>query len=125
MKKLLFFLILFVNNLYSQEMENISYRFLNPNVVENIHAYRKAFSTADMSSFRYENKVNVIEFQGGLKVELFSAELLKDKKINLDLSKVLMTEQGNQGEYVFLLSRDNRYILRKFTKTEFKTKSIK
>lgn len=116
MKKLIPILILFVSYAYGQEVKKKSYVFLNPSIVENISQYEKAFSTANMSSFRYKNKSNIIEFVSGLKVELFSGETLVNNGITVDFTKLLAESKTNNKEYIFSISNDGSHILRKYLK---------
>lgn len=120
MKKILLVALFVFNFSFSQEIEKISYKFLNPEIVTNINDYKKAFSTADMSSFRYETKNNIIEFKSGLKVELFSVNELKNKNLKLDLQNFRGVDEGSY-DYYFTLSDNKKFILQKFTRTEFKT----
>lgn len=121
MKKLLLLLtLLFCLFSFSQEVEKISYKFLNPEAVTNISDYKLAFSTADMSVFRYESKNNIIVFQSGLKVELFSVNDLKNKNIKLNLQNFKADDKKSSDDYYFTLSTNKKFILQKFTKTEFK-----
>lgn len=121
MRKILFILIITMNYMYGQEVENVSYHFLNPSIVDNIEDYKKAFSTADMSSFRFKEKTNVIEFQSGLKVELFSSDFLRNKELELNLDNFKRAEFVDD-DYVFEISQDGRYILQRYTRTEFKSR---
>lgn len=115
---LLFLLISSIS--FGQEVQNKTYRIVNPELVDNTNIYINAFSTADMTIFRYADKSNIIEFESGLKVELFSANKLTSKGIAVDFSKILTTEPSNKGDYVFDISANGKYILQKFTRTEFK-----
>ena len=124
MKKLLLFFLFVYNLSFSQEVEKFTYGFLNPEVVSNINDYKLAFSTADMSAFRFEKKRNVIEFKSGLKVELFSVEELKNKNVKLDLESFNKVGTNSSIEYYFTLSKDKKFILRKFVETEFKQKTL-
>ena len=120
MKKILLLTLFIFNFSFSQEVEKITYKFLNPEIVSNINDYKKAFSTADMSAFRYESKSNIIVFQSGLKVELFSANELKDKNLKLELQNFRSVDQKASNDYYFTLSDNKKFILQKFTRTEFK-----
>lgn len=121
MKKILLLTLFVFNFSFSQEVEKITYKFLNPEIVSNINDYKKAFSTADMSAFRYESKSNIIVFQSGLKVELFSANELKNKNLKLDLQNIRGEDEKASDSYYFTLSENKKFILQKFTRTEFKT----
>ena len=76
-----------------------------------------------MSSFRFEEKSNIIEFDNGLKVEIFSAQKLTIQGFKVDFSKLISSDKFKDNDYIFLISDDGKYILRRFTKTEFKSKS--
>lgn len=73
-----------------------------------------------MSAFRYESKSNVITFQSGLKVELFSVAALQNKNVKLELQNFREPEEKPSDDYFFTLSENKKFILRKFTRTEFK-----
>jgi len=121
--KLFLLITLFFSSLfYGQEEKDVTYRFLNSNVVSSTSGYENAMSTADMSAFRYKDDSSIIEFEGGLKIELFSANQLISVGKNVDMSKVLVSEPVNKNEYVFKLSSNGTHILRTFTRTEFKQK---
>ncbi len=120
MKKLLLLSFFIFNLSFSQEVETITYKFLNPESVQNISDYKLAFSTADMSAFRYENKNNIIEFQSGLKVELFSINKLRNVNSKLSLQNYKTVDEKPSDDYYFTLSANKKFILQKFTRTEFK-----
>lgn len=120
MKKILLLSFFIFNLSFSQEVEKITFKFLNPEIVSNISDYKKAFSTADMSAFRYESKNNIVEFQSGLKVELFSVDELKNKNIKLNLQNFRRVDEKAPDDYYFTLSANKKFILQKFTRTEFK-----
>ncbi|WP_146193466.1 hypothetical protein [Flavobacterium sediminis] len=125
MKKKLLLILLFLFSImtFSQEVEEVTYRFINPTLVKDISQYRKAFSTADMTKFRYKDKSNFIEFLNGLKVEIFSAEQLIRKGVKVNLDRILVRE-FKEG-YVLKLSDDGNYILQQFTAVEFKSRKLK
>lgn len=123
MRKYVLMTIFFVVNCFAQEVKDKTYKFINPSVVKDIGLYEKAFSTADMSSFRFEEKSNIIEFDNGLKVEIFSAQKLTIQGFKVDFSKLISSDKFKDNDYIFLISDDGKYILRRFTKTEFKSKS--
>lgn len=123
MRKYVLITVFFVINCFAQEVKDKTYKFINPSVVNDIGLYEKAFSTADMSSFRFEEKSNIIEFDSGLKVEIFSAQKLTVQGFKVDFSKLISSDKFKADDYVFLISEDGKYILRRFTKTEFKSKS--
>lgn len=124
MKKSLTFivavLILNITFLFAQEKENDTYVFLNATATHNVEQYVIAFSTADMTKFRFEDKRNVIEFENGLKVELFSANELIQKGYEVDNRKLLTSAPLYAEFYTFDLSADGKTILQKFTKTKIK-----
>jgi len=105
---------------YGQEEQSKTYQFINPEVVNNTNTYIEAFSTADMTKFRYADKSNIIEFESGLKVELFSASNLISKGFSVDANRILLSEPKNLGHYVFGLSGDGKTIMQMFTQTKFK-----
>ena len=121
MKKLLLLFLLFSSLCsFGQEVKDKTYRFINPEIVSNIADYEEAFSTADMTIFRYANKSNIIEFKSSLKVELFSANKLNAEGVEVDTTKILNGEPVNKGHYVFDLSANGKYIMQLFTKTKLK-----
>jgi len=105
---------------YGQEEHGKTYQIINSEVVSNTNTYIEAFSTADMTKFRYADKSNIIEFKSGLKVELFSTNKLTSKGVDVDMSKILTTGSSNNGDYTFEVSADGKYILQKFTIKEYK-----
>ena len=105
---------------FGQETNNETYHFVNVNAVNNVNDYVVALSTANMTIFRYANKSSIIEFEGGLKVELLSANHLISIGKVVDMSKVLTAEPKNKGHYVFDLSSDKKTIMQKFTQTKLK-----
>lgn len=115
----LFFMIVTAFS-YGQEEINNTYRFVNPEMVGDTDNYVNAFSTANMTKFRYANKSNIIEFESGLKVELFSANKLISKGVSVDTSKILTATPLNEDEYVFDISANGKYILQRFTKIALK-----
>jgi len=121
-RKLLFFFVL-LSTIYtwSQEVEGITYRFLNPAVTNKIELYKKAFSTADMTRFRFKDKSNIIAFENGLKVEIFSANQLIQNGIQVDASKLANSSLENNG-YTFKITEDGKYILQQYTQKEFKSR---
>ena len=124
MKKHITLLVLFIALIsslsYGQEKNGKTYKFINPEVVENINNYDLAFSTADMTKFRYTNKSNIIEFSRGFHVKLFSANRLINEGVDVNVSKVLTSDPVNKGHYIFDLSSDGKYIMQMFTKTKLK-----
>jgi hypothetical protein len=113
-------LLLFSSIIYGQERKDQTYRFVNPEIVNNLQDYETAFSTADMTKFRFSNKLNVIKFNNGLEVELFSANQLVANGFAVDTSKVLTSDPLNKDYYVFGLSANKKYIMQLFTKTKLK-----
>lgn len=113
-------LLLFSSIIYGQERKDQTYRFVNPEIVNNLQDYETAFSTADMTKFRFSNKLNVIKFNNGLEVELFSANQLVANGVTVDSSKLLTSDPLNKGYYVFGLSANKKYIMQLFTKTKLK-----
>lgn len=113
-------LLLFSSIIYGQEKKDETYRYVNPEIVNNLQDYETAFSTADMTKFRFSNKSNVITFRNGLKVELFSANQLVTNGFAVDTSKVLTSDPLNKDYYVFGLSANKKYIMQLFTKTKLK-----
>ena len=105
---------------YGQEEKGITYQIVNPEVAGDVNTYIEAFSTADMTKFRYKNKSTTIEFESGLKIELFSANQLINNGVVVDLNRILTSEPKNSGHYVFGLSADGKTIMQMFTKTKLK-----
>ena len=112
--------LLFSSIIYGQEKKDETYRFVNPEIVNNLQDYETAFSTADMTKFRFSNKSNVIKFNNGLEVELFSANQLVANGISVDASKLLVKEPTNRNDYLFDISEDKKYILQKYAVNKYK-----
>jgi hypothetical protein len=110
----------FVFSQYQLEKIDKTYRYVNPEIVNNLQDYDTALSTANMTKFRFANKSTIIEFQSGLKVELFSAKKLVSNGVSVDMSKVLTSEPLNKGLYIFGLSANKKHLLQLFTKTKLK-----
>lgn len=125
MKKIILFLLVFSCHMYGQEIKDSSYKFLNPTSVNNLSDYELAFSTADMSQFRFKEKSNIIQFESGLKVELFSADVLVKNNLKVNYSMLMSGDKKQHNDYFFKISDDGKYILRKFLQTEFKSKKRK
>jgi hypothetical protein len=111
---------LFISFSYGQEENGKTYIFKNPELVSNISSYKKALSTADMTSYRFLNKSSILEFKSGLIVELFSANVLMKSGLKIDKSRVLKSSTNNDGYYFFDISSDGKYIMQIFTKTKIK-----
>ena len=99
---------------FGQETNNETYRFVNANAANNVNDYIVAFSTADMTTFRYKDKSNTIEFENGLKVELYSANHLVSIGKIVDMSKILQVAPTNTWRYTFGLSANKKTIMQKF-----------
>lgn len=112
--------LFFVTNSLAQEVKGKTYNFINPEVVNNINDYENAFLTANMTKFRFANKSNIIEFESGLKVELFSGNKLAANGYTVDKAKLLVTEPSNKQRYYFTISTNAKYILQRFTAKELK-----
>ena len=110
---------LFILNGYSQEKKDVTYRFVNSEVVENIGDYELAFSSANMNNFRFKNKSNTIEFESGLKVEIFSVVKLRENGGNVDETKILQSEPTNTNYYTFALY-SKKTIVQKFSVKKIK-----
>jgi hypothetical protein len=113
-------LLLFSSIIYGQEKKDETYRYVNPEIVNNLQDYETAFSTADMTKFRFSNKSNVITFRNGLKVELFSANQLVANGVTVDSSKLMVKEPTNRDDYLFDISEDKKYILQKYAVNKYK-----
>ena len=106
--------------LFAQEKKNETYKFLNANEVSNVSKYKTALSTANMTKFRYKDQRNVITFESGLKVELFSANELVANGYSVDERRLLTSEPINLGMYTLSLSADGKTILQNFKKSKIK-----
>ena len=112
--------LLFSSIIYGQEKKDETYRYVNPEIVNNLQDYETAFSTADMTKFRFSNKSNVITFKNGLEVELFSANQLVANGVSVDTTKLLVKEPTNRDDYLFDISEDKKYILQKYAVNKYK-----
>jgi hypothetical protein len=112
--------LLFSSIIYGQEKKDKTYRYVNPEIVNNLQDYETAFSTADMTKFRFSDKSNVIKFKNGLEVELFSANKLAANGVSVDTAKLLTKEPTNTDDYIFIISDDKKYILQKYIVNKFK-----
>lgn len=70
------------------------------------NAYVTAIVNADLESFRYLNKRCVIEFDNGLKVELYSADELRSMGIPLTASEYKIEDGPNWIQPIFHLNAD-------------------
>ena len=105
---------------FAQETKGQTYEFINAEKINDIDDYEKALSTANMSKFRYLNKSNIIMFENGLKVKLFSGKKLIANGHSFEKTKLLTTEPSNKDYYIFGISQDKKYIMQKFTYTKLK-----
>lgn len=78
----LFFFLLFIctcsfaqDNSFKEQL-NVSYAIQNIETVSNSKAYIDAMNTANFNHHRLKSEKNIIEFEGGVKIVLFSAEEL-------------------------------------------------
>lgn len=68
------------------ENDSKSYTFLNTDTKYSLEFCQKAISEANWCGFRYENKRNLIQFDTGLKVELFSQNEIGETNSNCTLT---------------------------------------
>lgn len=78
-KNILFFLVLFLFSSFAQqgvfkEKLNSSYTIQNIESIKNSNAYIEAINTANFNNHRLKSERNILQFEGGIKVILFSAE---------------------------------------------------
>lgn len=77
MKKVLFFTLLILSSMTFLSLNDdnniaITYKLLNTDTKYGVEFCEKAISEANWCGFRYKNKRNLIQFDTGLKVELYS-----------------------------------------------------
>ena len=71
----------------SQDSKNVNtFKFLNSDTKYSTEFCTKAILDANWCGFRYENKRNIIQFETGLKVELFSAKEIGETNSNCFLT---------------------------------------
>lgn len=63
-----------------------TFKFLNSDTKFSTEFCEKAISEANWCGFRFENKRNIIQFESGLKVELFSATEIGETNSNCFLT---------------------------------------
>jgi hypothetical protein len=66
------------------EKENETYKIINPELITDLGSYTRALDKANLSLYRLQNKSFTIKFEGGVIVEVFSAESLLSKNIMID-----------------------------------------
>lgn len=69
----LFFGLTFCANLLAQEAEGKTYKIISKGTVTDITPYIKALDKSDMKYHRLKYSRNIVEFNTGVQVELFSA----------------------------------------------------
>lgn len=65
---------------------NQTYKIIQEDTKFSIDFCEKAISEANWCGFRYENKRNLIQFESGLKIELFSAKEIGETNSNCFLT---------------------------------------
>lgn len=78
-KNLFFFLLFIFSSSFAQdnsfkEQLNVTYSIQNIESVKNSTAYIDAMNSANFNHHRLKSERNIIEFEGGVKIVLFSAE---------------------------------------------------
>ncbi|MCA6364076.1 MAG: hypothetical protein IM638_13635 [Bacteroidetes bacterium] len=96
-----------------------SYRFLNPEVVTDLTPYTKALEVADMDRYRYMDERNTLLFEGGLKVELLSANEMTALGMPVRMERVRTAKPGFDTGSVFKLTADG-VLVEVMTKTKVK-----
>ena len=64
----------------------ITYKLLNTDTKYSLDFCEKAISEANWCGFRYKNKRNLIQFDSGLKVELYSQDEIGENNANCELT---------------------------------------
>ncbi len=68
------------------EKEKETYKITNPELTTDLGSYTRALDKANLSLYRLQSKSFTIKFEGGVIVEVFSAESLLSKNIIIDQS---------------------------------------
>ncbi|MGV6861710.1 MAG: hypothetical protein ACWA41_08045 [Putridiphycobacter sp.] len=79
----IFFVLSFANN---NQTEPSTFEIINKDTKYSNEFCVKAISEANWCGFRYQNKRNTIQFETGLKVELYSAEEIGETNSNCYLT---------------------------------------
>lgn len=114
-KNILFFLVLFLFSSFAQqtvfkEKLNSSYTIQNIESIKNSNLYIDAMNTANFNNHRLKSERNILQFEGGVKVILFSAEeVLANGMTNINPNDFPVKIE----KYVAPLFRlaDNNYII--------------
>jgi hypothetical protein len=115
----IFSFLLFGTALYAQDQKEIkgqTYLISDNGSVKDVQAYIDALNNSDMRNHRLLNKRYTIIFEGGLKVELFSATEISKSGIPINLSDYPETFASTRQEPVFALG-ENNFILEYHTST--------
>jgi hypothetical protein len=90
-----------------KEVKDITYIITDKGTITNIQPYIDALGNSDMKYHRLLNKRNTIVFQTGLKVELFSANEIAKKGIQINLSEYPEYFDHFHQEPVFAVAPNN------------------
>lgn len=112
---LFFFLILILSSSFAQdnsfkEKLNITYSIQNIESVKNSAAYVDAMNSANFNYHRLKSERNILEFEGGVKIVLFSAEEVLGNGVTTIVPNSFPVKIENYYPPLFRLA-DNNYII--------------
>ena len=100
----------------SQEQNNVTYKIVDNGSVTNIQPYIDALNSANFKYHRLRNSRNLITFDTGLKVELYSANELIANGRNITVTDYPESFPSNREVPLFVLGSNN-FILEQHTST--------
>jgi hypothetical protein len=105
------FLLLFLLPIISMSFTNLkSWRYQNPESVQNISAYDAALAQCDLDRYRYVDQKNVLKFESGLRVELLSANECIAQGIAVKMDRVRTTAPEFDTKPIFRLTEDGKVV---------------
>lgn len=104
MKRFVVFLLLMLPLLSMTDPR--SFVFVNPNVVTNIDDYNYALCKADLDRYRYQDKRNTLHFEGGLDVELLSANEMTALNLPFKADRIRQADPEFDTKPIFKLAAD-------------------
>lgn len=109
MKKLLLFIFCgtLLTAIYSFQniQKNEGFKSLNEDTKYSTEFCEKAISEATWCGLRYENKRNIIQFETGYKVELFSA-----KEMNITNSNCFLTDYRDHSNDIWRFTENGKIV---------------
>ncbi|HTL82658.1 MAG TPA: hypothetical protein VL651_13185 [Bacteroidia bacterium] len=104
MKRFVVFLLLVLPLLSMTDPR--SFVFVNPNVVTNIDDYNYALCKADLDKYRSMDKRYTMHFEGGLDVELLSANEMTALNLPFNASHIRQQDPDFDTKPIFKLAAD-------------------